>query len=79
MKTSIDNLKVLIESLGEDWKTKLDMYLKNEDVDLDRKGKNSIEDFLQSCMEEIKDNKVSSLQRVEKKIDNDLLYKNLFG
>lgn len=62
MKTSIDNLKVLIESLGEDWKTKLDMYLKNEDVDLDRKGKNSIEDFLQSCMEEIKDNKVSSLQ-----------------
>ena len=67
MKTSIDNLKVLIESLGEDWKTKLDMYLKNEDVDLDRKGKNSIEDFLQSCMEEIKDNKVSSLQRVEKK------------
>lgn len=45
MKTSIDNLKVLIESLGEDWKTKLDMYLKNEDVDLDRKGKNSIEDF----------------------------------
>ncbi len=77
MRTSIDNLKTLIENLGEDWKTKLDVYLKNEDVELDWKGKDSVEDFLQSCMEEIKDNKVSCLQKVEKKIDNDLLYKNL--
>lgn len=77
MKTSMDNLKTLIENLGEDWKTKLDAYLKNEDVELDRKCKDCIEDFLQSCMEEIKDNQVSRLQKVEKKIDNDLLYKNL--
>ncbi|MDE6601500.1 MAG: hypothetical protein K2K90_04940 [Lachnospiraceae bacterium] len=77
MNTSIDNLKALIEGLGEDWKTKLDAYLKNENVELDRKCKDGIEDFLQSCMEEIKDNKVSHLQKVEKKIDNDLLYNNL--
>ncbi|MDE5939274.1 MAG: hypothetical protein K2H37_09360 [Lachnospiraceae bacterium] len=77
MKTSMDNLKTLIENLGEDWKTKLDAYLKNESVELDHKCKDCIEDLLQSCMEEIKDNQVSHLQKVEKKIDNDLLYKNL--
>lgn len=77
MKTSIDNLKTLIEILGEDWKTKLDSYLKNEEVELERKSRACIEDFFESCMEEVKDNKTADLQKVEKKINNDLLYKNL--
>lgn len=77
MKTSIDQLKLLIEILGEEWKSQLDSYLKNENVELTQKSKAVIEDFFQCCMEEIKENNVSNLQKVEKKIDNDLLYKNL--
>ncbi|MCM1087736.1 MAG: hypothetical protein NC419_06235 [Muribaculaceae bacterium] len=77
MKTSTDNLEVLIEILGEDWKTKLDNYLKSEEVELNSKGRECIEDFFESCIEEIKEGRTSNLQKVEKKINNDLLYKNL--
>lgn len=79
MKTSNDYLKILIEVLGEEWKQKLNDYLKDEDIELDNKSRNCIEDFLMVCMEEIKDNESSNLQKVEKKINNDLLYKNIRG
>lgn len=77
MDTSVDYLNKLIEVCGESWKQKLDFYLKDENADLDDNSKNYIEDFLVGCKEEIIESKSSNLQKVEKIINNDLLYKNM--
>lgn len=77
MKTSIECLKELIEQLGDDWKHVLDDFFKVEENELDDATSNDIIDFLNVCKEEIIEDKTSSLQKVEKLIDNDLLYKNI--
>lgn len=77
MKTSIEYLKDLVDVLGKDWKSKLDSYLKDEEIELNAESKECIENFFLVCIEEIKDNKTSNLQKVEKMIDNELLYKNM--
>lgn len=79
MKTSIECLKELIEQLGDDWKHVLDDFFKEGGSDIDASAVNGIVDFLDACKEEIIADKTSSLQKVEKMIDNDLLYKSIKG
>lgn len=77
MKSSIECLKELIEFLGEDWKQVLDDFFKESEIKAEGRGANEIIDFLDICKEEVIADKTSSLQKVEKLIDNDLLYKNV--
>lgn len=79
MKTSIECLKELIELLGDDWKQVLDEFFKADEIDTETVGVSEIFDFLDVCMEEIIADKTAPLQKVEKLIDNDLLYKNIRG
>jgi len=78
MKTSIEHLKDLIEFLGDNWKQELDNFFKEDEISTDGEAANKIMDFLEACKEEIIEEKTSSLQKVEKLIDNDLLYKNMY-
>ncbi len=73
----MESLNIMIETLGNDWKQKLDYYLKGEEDELDDKSKGCVEDFLMAFLEGVRDNRVSDLQKIEKKIDNELLYKNM--
>lgn len=77
MKTSVECLKILMEEAGQDWKLKLDDYLKRENDGPDLEYEDCIEDFFMACIEEIKEGKTSNLQKVEKMIHNELLYKNV--
>lgn len=74
---SIKYLERLEEIYGEEWKQRLDNYLKDEETGMDEDGKECIAGFLMTYKEEIMDNATVNLQKVEKKINNDLLFKNL--
>lgn len=77
MKNSIEYLQQLIANLGNDWKQELDAYLKNEDSMLKDENESYFLEFSNACKEEIIENKASNMQKIEKIIDNDLLFKNL--
>ncbi|MBP3505399.1 MAG: hypothetical protein J6K43_03245 [Lachnospiraceae bacterium] len=77
VEKSVKYLEKLKEKFGEEWKQKLDSYLKDEEVEMDNSSKACISDFLMTYKEEIMDNETAQLQAVEKKINNDLLFKNL--
>lgn len=79
MKTSIECLKEFIEQMGDDWKHVLDDFFKEGGSGVDASVMNGIVEFLDACKEEVIADKTSSLQKVEKMIDNDLLYKNIKG
>ena len=78
MKTSNQYLQELIENEGENWKQTLDAFFRGEE-DLDSDIEECILNFLNACKEEIIDNKKDSLKKIEKVIDNDLLYKSVRG
>ncbi len=77
METSQSYLKKMMEQLGENWKEILDSFFKEDDEQIDDDMENCILSFLDACKEEIIADKPASLQKVEKMIDNDLLYKNI--
>lgn len=77
VEKSVKYLDKLKELFGEEWKQKLDSYLKDEEVEMDNNSKACILDFLLAYQEEIMDNVTANLQAVEKKINNDLLFNNL--
>lgn len=70
-------LNKLQEIVGETWKQDLDNYLKEEEDELSDESRECIIDFLMTYKEEVMENKTTNLQEVERKIDNDLLFKNL--
>ena len=73
MKTSIELLEEIISGYGEEWKRKLNIFFErvNEGTEIEE---NLIEDFLIACKEDILDGNKSTLELVEKRLDNDLLY-----
>lgn len=75
--TSIEYLKELIEFVGENWKQVLDGYFKDDNIDYDDRVIEIIHNFLEAYKEEKIADKASILQKVEKTIANDLLYKNI--
>ncbi|MCM1234667.1 MAG: hypothetical protein NC489_31580 [Ruminococcus flavefaciens] len=77
VERSIQYLNKLQEIAGEAWKQELDSYLKEEEDELSDESKGCIIDFLMTYKEEIVDNRAADLREVEKKINNDLLYKNI--
>ncbi len=77
MKTSIECLKELITLLGEDWKQALNNFLQEDEKIQDVRMAEEIVEFLNVCKEEIIAEKTASLQKVEKLVNNDLLYKNI--
>lgn len=76
MKTSIDAINDFITNTGNDWKQYLDNYFK-EDSENPEDINHYIEIFISACREDIMSNNQSNLKTIEKKIDNDLLYKRL--
>lgn len=74
---SVKYLEKIIETFGDEWKQKLDDYLRGEDEEMDSAAKECIDDFLINYREEIMDGDAAGFQAVEKKINNDLLFKNL--
>lgn len=77
IEKSIQYLNKLQEIAGEAWKQELDSYLKEEEDGLSEESKGYIIDFLMTYKEEVVENRTTNLQEVEKKINNDLLIKNL--
>lgn len=77
MNTSIGCLKELIGKIGDDWKQTLDAFFKDDEDNIDSELASDIIDFLDACKEEIISGQTSNLQKVEKLVDNDLLYKNI--
>lgn len=77
VEKSVKYLDRLQEIVGEAWKQELDSYLKEEEDELSDESKDCIIDFIVTYKEEVVENKTSNLQEVEKKINNDLLFKNL--
>ena len=77
VEKSIKYLNKLQEIVGEAWKQELDSYLKEEEDELSDESKECIVGFLMTYKEEVVENKTANLQEVEKKINNDLLFKNL--
>lgn len=75
--TSIEQLNIVIETLGEEWKSKLDGFLKDETIVLSDEEKTEIIKFLNSCKEEMIEENASNMQEVEALINNDLVYKNI--
>lgn len=77
VEKSIKYLNKLQEIAGEAWKQELDSYLKEEEDELRDESKDCIINFIMTYKEEVVENKTSNLQEAEKKINNDLLFKNL--
>lgn len=81
MKSSIQLLNDIIETIGDDWKKSLDTYLKGEEDETDVEGvaqySNLFSDFVNAYKEDVIDNATSVLQQIEKNINNDLLFNNL--
>ena len=77
MKTSKQCMDEMIENLGNEWKEKLDYFLKNEDVNYEQEVKNYILNFLNACKEDVIEGDTQKLKKIEKTVDNDLLYKNI--
>ncbi len=77
VEKSIKYLNKLQEMAGETWKQELDSYLKEEEEELSDESRDCIVGFLMTYKEEVVENKTTNLQEVEKKINNDLLFKNL--
>ena len=77
IEKSIKYLNKLQEIAGEAWKQELDSYLKGEEDELSDESKGCIVDFLMTYKEEVIENRTTNLQEVEKKVNNDLLLKNL--
>lgn len=78
MKTTEDSLEVLIEAVGEEWKLTLDNYLKDRGNELPGEIESVVSDFLDDCREIVISNNTRDLKIIEKKINNDLLYRNLY-
>lgn len=79
MKKEIRSLNILIEAIGEEWKQTLDSYLKDREKDFSEETELIISDFLDVCREAIISNNTQDLKLIEKKINNDLLYHNLYN
>lgn len=77
VEKSINYLNRLQEIVGETWKQELDSYLKEEEDELSDESRDCIVGFLMTYKEEVVENRTTNLQEVEKKINNDLLFKNL--
>lgn len=77
VEKSIQYLNNLQEIAGEAWKQELDCYLKDEEDELSDESIGCIVDFLMIYKEEVVENRTANLQEVKKKINNDLLIKNL--
>lgn len=81
MKSSIQLLNDIIETIGDDWKKSLDTYLKGEEDETDAEEvaqySNLFSDFVNAYKEDVIDNATSVLQQIEKNINNDLLFNNL--
>ncbi len=77
VEKSVQYLNKLQEIAGEEWKQELDSYLKEEENELSDESEACIIDFLMTYKEEVVENRTTNLQEVEKKINNDLLLKNL--
>lgn len=75
--TSVEQLNIVITKLGEDWKEKLDKFLKEEDVNIEDEGRGEIVKFLNICKEEVIENETSTQKEVEQLVNNDLVYKNI--
>lgn len=77
MKDSIGILKELMSRGGEDWKKKLDAYLQGNQTD--NEEEELYLSFLGACEEDVIENKADILKKIEKMVNNDLLYGDLMG
>lgn len=77
MKKGIEYLELLIENLGEEWKQKLDEYLKDNTEEILEEDKEILSDFLNVCREDVISNNTNDLHLIEEKMDNNLLYNNM--
>lgn len=73
--TSIEILQNIEEALGTNWKKELDLYIKEEDLEEDKKELFS--QFFSALKEDAIEARLSNLHEVEKMINNDLLYESV--
>ncbi len=73
--TSIEILQNIEEALGTNWKKELDLYIKEEDLEEDKKELFS--QFFSALKEDTIEARLSNLHEVEKMINNDLLYESV--
>jgi len=76
VKSSIDALNELTSRFNDDWKQILDNYLKDEEEVPEEAGE-YIENFLAACKEDTISDKQENWNKLESRINNDLLYDNL--
>lgn len=76
MKSSIETLNELTSRYNDIWKQILDSYLKDDEGVPEEAG-NYIENFILACREDMISDRQGNWKKLEKRINNDLLYDNL--
>lgn len=77
MKSSLEYLEKIIELYGDNWREKLDTYLKQEEDDEKDDNESYIEEFLDAYKEVVIESNESEMKKVEEIINNDLLFHNI--
>lgn len=77
MKSSLEYLEKIIELYGDNWKKRIDTYLNQEDSDEKDDNESYIEEFLNAYKEVVIENNESEMKKVERIIDNDLLFNDI--
>lgn len=75
MESGLTYLDEIIKCLDSDWKQKIDLYLKEETENIKEEEQNLIEKFLLGMKEDVIAEKTHNLKEIEKKVDNDLLFR----
>ncbi len=78
MKTAESSLDAMIETIGKEWKQTLDRYLKDGGKGFSEELEEVISEFFNVCREAVISNNTQELKLIEKKLDNDLLYHNMY-
>lgn len=74
MQNSIKCLDKIIENAGDEWKKKLDNFLKDDKLEEDTVLGKAFIEFIDACKEDVIHNNENTIKEIELKINNDLLF-----